>query len=58
MAVNHVAPTVPMAPLPITKPRPQTAAAVIRMRRYTFSGYCLSVMPMMLSSWQLGKRYG
>ena len=33
MAVNHVAPTVLMALLPITKPKPQMAAAVVRMRR-------------------------
>ena len=33
MAVNQVAPTVAMALLPITKPRPQMAAAVVRMSR-------------------------
>ena len=33
MAVNQVAPTVVMALLPITKPKPQMAAAVVRMSR-------------------------
>ena len=33
MAVNQVAPTVAMALLPITKPRPQMAAAVARVSR-------------------------